>query len=95
MSRWRSVGGDDHLRWRRALRRVRPLVTGRSTRERRRSRSRPPQHGAGRRLLKLLVEIDSSRFLGNRVVAAVALVAILAIFAGLGYVVPAVLSQYF
>ncbi len=56
---------------------------------------RSTPHGAGRRLLKLLVEIDSSRFLGNRVVAAVALVAILAIFAGLGYVVPAVLSQYF
>lgn len=59
------------------------------------SEPRSTPHGAGRRLLKLLVEIDSSRFLGNRLVAAVALVAILAIFAGLGYVVPAVLSQYF
>jgi hypothetical protein len=57
------------------------------------ARSKP--HGAGRRLLKLLVEIDSSRFLGNRVVAAIALIAILAMFAGLGYLVPAVLSQYF
>lgn len=57
--------------------------------------TRSTPRGAGRRLLKLIVEIDSSRFLGNRVVAAIALIAILAIFAGLGYLVPAVLSQYF
>lgn len=56
---------------------------------------RSAPHGPGRSLLKLLVEIDSSRFLRNRVVAAAALVGLLAIFAGIGYGVPALLSQYF
>lgn len=52
-------------------------------------------HGPGRRMLKMLVEIDSARLLRTRVGAAIALISILAIFAGLGYGVPALLSQYF
>ncbi|MET3892524.1 hypothetical protein ABIE41_003600 [Bosea sp. OAE506] len=59
------------------------------------SEPRSTPHGTGRRLLKMMVEIDSSRFLGNRVVAAAMLVGILAIFAGIGYGLPALLSQYF
>ena len=56
---------------------------------------RGPPHGPGRRILKMLVEIDSARLLRTRVGAAIALIGILAIFAGLGYGVPALLSQYF
>jgi hypothetical protein len=52
-------------------------------------------HGPVRRMLKLLVEIDSSRFLRNRIGAALVLVGLLALFAGIGYGVPAVLSHYF
>ena len=46
-------------------------------------------------MLKMLVEIDSARMLRTRVGAAFALISILAIFAGLGYGVPALLSRYF
>jgi hypothetical protein len=46
-------------------------------------------------MLKLIVEIDSSRFLGNRLGAAVLLVGVLAIFAGVGYGLPALISHYF
>lgn len=56
---------------------------------------RSTPHGPGRRLLKLLVEIDSARLLRTRVGAAIMLVAILGIFAGIGYGIPALLSQYF
>lgn len=52
-------------------------------------------HGPARRLLKLLVEIDSSRFLTNRLGAGLLLVAILAGFAAIGYWLPALLSRYF
>ncbi len=46
-------------------------------------------------MLKLIVEIDSSRFLGNRVGAALLLVGILAVFGAIGYGLPALLSRYF
>lgn len=46
-------------------------------------------------MLKLMVEIDSSRFLGNRLGAAVLLVGVLAIFAAVGYGLPALISHYF
>jgi hypothetical protein len=46
-------------------------------------------------MLKLLVEIDSSRFLTNRIGAGLLLVAILAGFAAIGYGLPALLSRYF
>lgn len=45
-------------------------------------------------MLKLIVGIDSSRFLGNRVGAGLMLVGILAIFAALGYGLPALVSHY-
>lgn len=61
----------------------------------RQSEQRSTPHGPGRRMLKMLVEIDSSRFLRTRVGAAVALAGLLAVFAGIGYGVPAVISQYF
>lgn len=62
--------------------------------------SRPPgqhngAHGPARRMLKLLVEIDSSRFLANRLGAGLLLVVILAGFAAVGYGLPALLSRYF
>lgn len=46
-------------------------------------------------MLKLMVEVDSSRFLRTRIGAALALIGLLALFAGLGYAVPAALSRYF
>lgn len=46
-------------------------------------------------MLKLLVEIDSSRFLANRLGAGLLLVVILAGFAAVGYGLPALLSRYF
>lgn len=52
-------------------------------------------HGPVRRVLKLLVEIDSSRFLANRLGAGLLLIAILAGFAAVGYGLPALLSRYF
>lgn len=52
-------------------------------------------HGPARRLLKLLVEIDSSRFLANRLGAGLLLVAILGGFAAIGYWLPALLSRHF
>ena len=45
-------------------------------------------------MLKLIVEIDSSRFLGNRVGAGLMLVGLLAIFAAIGYGLPALVSHY-
>lgn len=53
------------------------------------------QHGRLRGFLKLMVEIDSSRFALSRVRAALVLLAILALFAGLGYGLPALFSYYF
>lgn len=52
-------------------------------------------HGPLRRFLKLIVEVDSSRFALSRVKAALMLLGILALFAALGYGVPALLSRYF
>jgi hypothetical protein len=52
-------------------------------------------HGLLRSMLKLIVEIDSSRFLRNRVGAALLLIGLLAAFAGIGYGLPALLSRYF
>ena len=52
-------------------------------------------HGPARRLLKLLVEIDSSRFLSHRLGAGLLLVAILGGFAAIGYWLPALLSRHF
>lgn len=52
-------------------------------------------HGRWRGFLKLLVEVDSSRFALSRVRAALVLLAILALFAGLGYSLPALFSRYF
>lgn len=51
--------------------------------------------GPLRQMLKLMVEVDSSRFLRTRIGAALALIGLLALFAGLGYAVPAALSRYF
>lgn len=56
---------------------------------------RSTSHGAGRRVLKLLVGIDSARLLRTRIGAALALVGLLAAFAVIGYGVPALLSRYF
>ena len=55
----------------------------------------PRQHGRLRGFLKLMVEIDSSRFALSRIRAALVLLTILALFAGIGYGLPALLSQYF
>ncbi len=52
-------------------------------------------HGPLRAFLKLLVEADSSRFLLSRVKAIVLLVALLGLFAALGYGLPKWLSRYF
>ena len=46
-------------------------------------------------MLKLIVEVDSSRFLGNRLSAGLLLVGILAIFAAIGYGLPTLVSHYF
>lgn len=51
--------------------------------------------GLARRLLKLLVEIDSSRFLGKRFAAALGLVGLLGCFAAAGYWLPALIHHYF
>lgn len=52
-------------------------------------------HGPLRQMLRLMVEVDSSRFLRTRIGAALALLGLLVLFAGVGYAVPAVLSRYF
>ncbi|POR55473.1 hypothetical protein [Bosea psychrotolerans] len=54
-----------------------------------------PGHGPWRRFLKLLVEVDSSRFALSRLKAGLMLLAILALFGGLGYALPALFSRYF
>ncbi|WP_157733087.1 hypothetical protein [Bosea sp. AS-1] len=46
-------------------------------------------------MLKLLVEIDSSRFLSRRVAAAFGLVCLLGGFAAAGYWLPALVHHYF
>jgi hypothetical protein len=62
---------------------------------RRQPRQHNGSHGAVRRMLKLLVEIDSSRFLANRLAAGLLLIAILVSFGAIGYWLPALLSRYF
>ncbi|CAM5214657.1 putative protein OS=Bosea thiooxidans OX=53254 GN=SAMN05660750_01611 PE=4 SV=1 [Bosea thiooxidans] len=47
-----------------------------------------------RRLLKLLVEVDSSRFVATRIGAALGLLALLAIFGAAGYWLPAAIAGY-
>jgi hypothetical protein len=46
-------------------------------------------------MLRLIVESDSSRYLGHRVVASLALIGLIALFALAGYGVPALLAHYF
>ncbi|MGY6247266.1 hypothetical protein ACXIUS_06890 [Bosea thiooxidans] len=58
---------------------------------------RKTQHqpsGLARRLLRLLVEIDSSRFLSRRLAAALGLVCLLGSFAAAGYWLPALVQHY-
>lgn len=55
----------------------------------------PRTVGPLRRVLKLIVEIDSSRFASSRLKAALMLFGLLALFAGLGYGLPALFSRYF
>ncbi len=52
-------------------------------------------HGPLRGFLKLIVELDSSRFALNRIRSALILIGLLAAFGVLGYVLPAWLSRYF
>lgn len=47
-----------------------------------------------RQLLKLLVEVDSSRFLTTRIGAAIGLLALLAAFGAAGYWLPAAITGY-
>lgn len=61
----------------------------------RESGARTPPHGPLRSFLKLLVELDSSRFAVHRVKSALLLLGLLGGFAVLGYAVPAWLSRYF
>lgn len=45
-------------------------------------------------MLRLLVKLDSSRFVGSRLAAGLSLISLLAMFAAIGYGVPALLSLY-
>ncbi len=54
-----------------------------------------PPHGPLRGFLKLLVELDSSRFALSRVKAALLLLGLLVVFGLIGYALPAWLSRYF
>jgi hypothetical protein len=54
-----------------------------------------PPHGPLRSFLRLLVELDSSRFALHRVKSALLLLGLLAGFGVLGYALPAWLSRYF
>lgn len=51
--------------------------------------------GLARRLLRLLVEIDSSRFVGRRLTAALGLACLLGCFAAAGYWLPALVQHYY
>jgi hypothetical protein len=55
----------------------------------------PPPHNPLRGFLKLLVELDSSRFALSRVKAALLLIGLLVVFGLIGYALPAWLSRYF
>ena len=59
------------------------------------SGARTPPQGPLRGFLKLLVELDSSRFPLHRIKSGLLLLGLLAGFAVLGYAVPAWLSRYF
>lgn len=54
----------------------------------------PTRTGFARRLLKLAVEADSSRFVGGRMASLALLLAILAAFALAGYGIAAALARY-
>lgn len=58
------------------------------------TRQQESRGGLLRRLLKLMVAADSSRRAGGRLKAVLVLLGLLAVFAALGYGVPAVLSHY-
>ena len=47
-----------------------------------------------RQLLRLLVEVDSSRFLATRLGAALGLLGLLALFGAAGYWLPAAIASY-
>lgn len=55
-------------------------------------RERPK--GAARKLLRMLVKIDSSRFAGKRFGAAAGLIGILGAFGAAGYWLPALILRY-
>lgn len=54
-----------------------------------------PLNGPLRGFLRLLVELDSSRFALHRIRSALLLLGLLACFGLLGYILPAWLSRYF
>ena len=51
--------------------------------------------GMSRRLLRMLVSVDSSRHIGRRFGAAVGLVSLLGAFGAAGYWLPALVLRYF
>lgn len=57
--------------------------------------SHVPPNGPVRSFLRLLVELDSSRFALHRIKSALLLLALLGAFGIVGYALPAWLSRYF
>jgi len=53
------------------------------------------RHGLAWRFLRLIVEVDSSRSIGNRLKAGLALAGLIVLFGVLGYGVPALFARYF
>lgn len=53
------------------------------------------RHGPLRKMLKLIVESDHSRFIGNRIGATLLLIGLIALFALAGYAVPALFTRFF
>ncbi len=51
-------------------------------------------HGPARQILRLLVEVDSSRFIGTRLGAGIGLLGLLGLFGAAGYWLPALVSRY-
>lgn len=58
-------------------------------------RPQPTGHGPLRKMLKLIVESDSSRVLGTRIGASLLLIGLIALFALAGYAVPALYTRFF
>ncbi len=52
-------------------------------------------HGPLRKMLKLIVESDRSRFVRTRIGASLLLIGLIALFAVAGYAVPALFTRYF